>query len=157
MTAGRWLNGSRRRTGNGTKARERRIAGLFGPRDNSFTARAPGVDTIELARHPLRDSFSHRHPLRRPRGFPKAGARAARRSLREKDLAWTEYQTIHQRNKCEASRVASRTGPPQHLGRDAPCGVLEVRRAAKNRRREARFFRAEGQQFLYQARTRQLE
>jgi len=33
--------------------------------------------------------------------------------------AWTESQTIHQGSKCEASRLASRSGPAQHLGSDA--------------------------------------
>src|SRR2546422_3944679 len=76
--------------------------------------------------------------MRRPGGFRKARARAARRSLREKNLAWTESQAVHQGNYREASRLASRTRPAQHLGSDAACRVLEVCRAAKNRRREAR-------------------
>src|SRR6267143_659965 len=95
--------------------------------------------------------------MRRPRGFRKARARAARRSLREKNLAWTESHAVHQGNNREASRLASRTGPAQHLGGDAACRVLEVCPAAKDGWREARFFRAEGQQFLYKARTRPFE
>src|SRR5258708_23808215 len=91
------------------------------------------------------------------RGFRKACARAARRSLREKDLAWTEPQAVHQGSVREASRMAPWTRPAQHLGSDAPCGVLEVRGAAKNRRREAWRIRAEGQQFFCAARERQVE
>src|SRR6266436_1524757 len=90
-------------------------------------------------------------------GFGKACSRTARRSLREKDLAWTEPQAVHQRSVGEASRMAPRTRPAQHLGSDAPCRVLEIRRAATNRWREAWCVRAEGQQFFCAARERQLE
>src|SRR6266436_1320085 len=79
------------------------------------------------------------------RGIRKACARAARRSLREKNLAWSQSQAIPQGSDRQASRLASRTGPPQHLGGDAPCRVLEVCRAAQDRRRQARLLRAEGQ------------
>src|SRR6266481_769933 len=95
--------------------------------------------------------------MRRPRGFRNARARAARCSLREKNLAWTESQAVHQGNNREASRVASQTGPAQYLGSDAPCRVLEVCRAAKNRRREAWLVRAQRKQFLRKARKRQVE
>jgi len=44
--------------------------------------------------------------------------------------------------------MAPRIRPAQHLGGDAPCRVLEICAAAKNRRREARLFRAERQQFF---------
>src|SRR6266436_6848900 len=91
------------------------------------------------------------------RGFRKPRARASRRSLRKKDLAWTEPQAIHQGRHCEASRMAPRTGPAQHLGSDAPWGVLEVCRAAENRRRKARVVRPERKQFLPAAGTRQAE
>src|SRR5258708_26656146 len=91
------------------------------------------------------------------RGFRKACARAARRSLREKDVAWTEPQAVNQGSVGEASRMAPRTRSAQHLGSDAPCRVLEVRRAATNRWREAWCFRAEGQQFFYEARRGQAE
>src|SRR5258708_3137489 len=53
--------------------------------------------------------------------------------------------------------MAPRIRPAQHLGGDAPCRVLEICAAAKNRRREARLFRAERQQFFCQARKRQVE
>src|SRR5258708_19945389 len=95
--------------------------------------------------------------MRRPRGFRKARDRAARCSLREKNLAWTESQAVHQGNNREASRVASRTGPAQYLGSDAPCRVLEVCRSAKNRRREAWLVRAQRKQFLREARKRPVE
>src|SRR6266849_5095857 len=95
--------------------------------------------------------------MRRPSGFRKARARAARGSLREKDLAWTESQTIHQRINRQASRVAPQTGPAQHLGSDGPCRLLEVCGAAKNRRREAWVVRAQRKQFLSAAGTGQAE
>src|SRR6266403_248332 len=95
--------------------------------------------------------------MRRPGGFRKARARAARRSLREKNLAWTESQAVHQGNNRQASRVASRTGPAQHLGSDAACRVLEVCRAAKNRWREAWLVRAQRKQFLLKTRKGQVE
>src|SRR5713226_7322048 len=95
--------------------------------------------------------------MRRPRGFRKACARAARGSLREKDLAWAESQTIPRGSDRKASRVASRTGPAQHLGSDAARSILEVRRAAADRRREAGLVCAEGQQFFRAAGERPAE
>jgi len=50
---------ARRRTGNFTGTKQQRIDGLFRLRDEVYAAKEPGVDTIERARHPLRDSFSH--------------------------------------------------------------------------------------------------
>src|SRR5262249_35088827 len=44
--------------------------------------------------------------------------------------------------------MAHGTRPPQHLGGDAARGLLEIRCAAKARRREAWFVRAQGQQFF---------
>src|SRR6267143_3953304 len=92
-----------------------------------------------------------------PRGFRKPGARAAGRSLREKNLAWTEPQTIHQGSNRQASRLAPGNGPSQHLGSDAACRVLEVCGAAKNRRREARLVRAQRKQLFYAAGSGQVE
>src|SRR5712664_965070 len=95
--------------------------------------------------------------MRRPRGFRKARTRPARGSLREKDLARTESQTIPQGSNRKASRVASRTGPAQHLGSDAARSILEIRRAAKNRRREAGLVCAERKQFFRAAGERPAE
>src|SRR5260370_28234586 len=53
--------------------------------------------------------------------------------------------------------MAPRTGPAQHLGSDAPWGVMEGCRAAENRRRKGRVVRPERKQFLPAAGTRQAE
>src|ERR1700687_1286745 len=63
-------------------------------------------------------------------------ARIPGRSLWEKDLAWTESQTIHTRCDRTAGGLASRPGPSQYLGSNTPCSVLEIRGAAKDRRRK---------------------
>lgn len=58
-----------------------------------------------------------------------------------------------------AEEAAWRPGPGRHniSGSSAPCGVLEVCRAAKDRRRKARLLHSAGQQFLSKTRTRQVE
>jgi hypothetical protein len=84
-------------------------------------------------------------------------ARSDRRSLREKNLARTKSQAIHKRTHRQASRIASRTRPAQHLGTDPARRVLEIRRAAQNRRRKTRLVYPERKQFFHAARKREIK
>ena len=86
-----------------------------------------------------------------PRGAGPARS-APRRLLPSQALAGTEPQGFPARREREPGRLAARPRPALHLGPRAARGVLEVRRAADADGREARNFRAQGEQLVLRAR-----
>src|SRR6266404_484253 len=63
-------------------------------------------------------------------------------------MAWSKSEAVSPRSDREAGSMAPCAWPAQHLGNRAARRVLEIRRTAKNRGRQARFFCIEGQQFF---------
>ncbi len=75
-------------------------------------------------------------------------SRPFRRSVRQEVVARAEFARFHSRCNGSAGRMASRSRAPQHLGVDAPRGVLEICCEAPAYPRKTRIVRAAGKQLL---------